>query len=133
MIPLFTARRLGPHYGIKVNPIKPQVTKEGVDVVITDVLLEVAENLVENTVHSAVAHAWKGSNTDAMATVPVPGGQVRAKVRVLTVINRKTGKVHHRRIYSWSRRYPNGMVTRPEIIARQEFIRRIAKALETEG
>jgi hypothetical protein len=31
MIPLFTARRLGPHYGIKVNhfnPIKPRATKE---------------------------------------------------------------------------------------------------------
>jgi hypothetical protein len=42
-------------------------------------ILQVAENLVENTVHSAVSHAWKGSNTDAMATeCPSPAKEIMA-------------------------------------------------------
>jgi hypothetical protein len=131
MIPLFTARRLGPHYGIKVNhfnPIKPRATKE--ETMVNAEILQVAENLVKSTEYSAEHRYWKHGADAAIRCVPVSAW---AKVKVITVVNRKTGKTYLRKVYSWSQRLPNGMVTRPEIIARQEFIRRVAKAMETEG
>ena len=132
MIPLFTATRLGPRYGIKVNRFNPNKPVAKEETMANDELLKVAEDRVKSTEYSAEFHGWRGSITDSMAACPVPGG-ARAKVRVVTVVNRKTGKTHCRRMYSWSQRFPNGMVSRPEIVTRQEFIRRVAKAMETQG
>ena len=95
-----------------------------------DELLKVAEDLVSHAERSAAERGDVEGFSFAWASVE---GLPRAKVKIVPVANQKTGKWGGRKVYFWSERLPNGMVTRPVLVSRKTLVQRIAKHLETQG
>ena len=98
-----------------------------------DELLKVAEDRVS---HAETVAAQRGAVEGfdaAVARVEGLHSYIAFTVKIVPVANQKTSKWHGRKVYTWSERLPNGMVTRPVMVSRKTLMQRIAEHLETQG